>query len=112
MDALVALLALGMLLCGTVNTISTKYQVPTSILFFRATLFLHTDTQCCLQDMVVVRTDEGNPVFFRHPLVQSFLMFFGESLCLIPYYFLRWRCGRRSGTADTAIWQFRPYHDD
>lgn len=90
MDPLVALLALGMLLCGTINTVSTKFQVPALIV--RAALLLRTDTLHRLQDMVVVgTTDEGKPVFFRHAVVQSLLMFFGESLCLIPYYFLRWR---------------------
>ncbi|KIZ04060.1 Uncharacterized protein MNEG_3904 [Monoraphidium neglectum] len=69
MRAKVALLAAGMLLTGTINTIATKYQ-----------------------DILVVGfASDGSPVNFRHPAVQSAFMFLGECLCLIPYFYLRWR---------------------
>lgn len=34
---------------------------------------------------------DGTPITFKHPAVQSACMFFGESLCLIPYFYMRWR---------------------
>lgn len=34
---------------------------------------------------------DGTPITFQHPAVQSACMFFGESLCLIPYFYMRWR---------------------
>jgi hypothetical protein len=51
---------------------------------------------CCLphilQDITVVGTlPDGTPLTFKHPAVQSACMFFGESLCLIPYFYMRWR---------------------
>lgn len=58
-----------MLLFGTINTITTKFQ-----------------------DMAVVGYDEeGKPLTFKHPAVQSAFMFFGESLCLLPFLFMEWR---------------------
>jgi hypothetical protein len=45
-----------------------------------------------LQDITVVGTlPDGSPLTFKHPAVQSACMFFGESLCLIPYFYMRWR---------------------
>jgi hypothetical protein len=42
--------------------------------------------------MTVVGTlPDGSPLTFKHPAVQSACMFFGESLCLIPYFYMRWR---------------------
>eukprot|EP00882_Tetradesmus_deserticola_P026641 GHRQ01029407.1.p1 GENE.GHRQ01029407.1~~GHRQ01029407.1.p1 ORF type:complete len:319 (+),score=128.52 GHRQ01029407.1:1002-1958(+) len=42
--------------------------------------------------MTVVGTlPDGTPLTFKHPAVQSACMFFGESLCLIPYFVMRWR---------------------
>ncbi|KAI8462765.1 MAG: hypothetical protein J3K34DRAFT_527501 [Monoraphidium minutum] len=65
----VALLAAGMLLTGTINTVATKYQ-----------------------DIIVVGYDkDGNPLYFKHPGVQSAFMFLGECLCLLPYFIMRWR---------------------
>eukprot|EP00879_Flechtneria_rotunda_P000652 GHRR01000766.1.p1 GENE.GHRR01000766.1~~GHRR01000766.1.p1 ORF type:complete len:730 (+),score=256.50 GHRR01000766.1:2549-4738(+) len=69
MRASVAVFALCMLFTGTINTIATKYQDIT----------------------VVGRLPDGTPITFKHPAVQSACMFFGESLCLIPYFYLRWR---------------------
>jgi hypothetical protein len=44
------------------------------------------------QDITVVgRLPDGQPITFNHPAVQSACMFFGESLCLIPYFYMRWR---------------------
>ena len=59
----ILLLAVLMLLFGTVNTIANKYQ-----------------------DITVVGHDEnGKPVYFNHPGVQSACMFLGELLCLVFY---------------------------
>jgi hypothetical protein len=45
-----------------------------------------------VQDITVVGTlPDGSPLTFKHPAVQSACMFFGESLCLIPYFYMRWR---------------------
>ncbi|KAF6261039.1 hypothetical protein COO60DRAFT_1294068 [Scenedesmus sp. NREL 46B-D3] len=69
MRASVVVLSLCMLFTGTINTIATKYQ-----------------------DITVVGTlPDGTPLTFKHPAVQSACMFFGESLCLIPYFYMRWR---------------------
>lgn len=69
MKVKVAVLAICMLLTGTINTIAVKYQ-----------------------DMTIVGyLPDGNPVHFQHPAVQSACMFFGELLCLVPYAYLRWR---------------------
>jgi hypothetical protein len=69
----IGVLAACMLLTGTINTIATKRQ-----------------------DIVVVgRGPDGQPILFRHPAVQSFCMFLGECLCLIPYFFMRWQRMRR-----------------
>eukprot|EP00882_Tetradesmus_deserticola_P026037 GHRQ01028645.1.p2 GENE.GHRQ01028645.1~~GHRQ01028645.1.p2 ORF type:complete len:107 (+),score=38.78 GHRQ01028645.1:668-988(+) len=69
MRASVVVLSICMLFTGTINTIATKYQ-----------------------DMTVVGTlPDGTPLTFKHPAVQSACMFFGESLCLIPYFVMRWR---------------------
>lgn len=37
------------------------------------------------------RLSDGTAITFKHPAVQSACMFFGECLCLIPYFFMRWR---------------------
>ena len=60
----ILLLAVLMLLFGTVNTIANKYQ-----------------------DITVVGHDAktGAPVYFNHPGVQSACMFLGELLCLVFY---------------------------
>jgi hypothetical protein len=69
MQIYVLVLSLCMLLTGTINTIATKYQ-----------------------DITVVGTaPDGSPLLFKHPAVQSACMFLGESLCLLPYFYLRWR---------------------
>ncbi|WIA33541.1 hypothetical protein OEZ86_006665 [Tetradesmus obliquus] len=69
MRASVVVLSMCMLFTGTINTIATKYQ-----------------------DITVVGTlPDGTPLTFKHPAVQSACMFFGESLCLIPYFIMRWR---------------------
>ncbi|KAL6745833.1 hypothetical protein V8C86DRAFT_1650871 [Haematococcus lacustris] len=59
----VIIYAVCMLLTGSINTIATKWQ-----------------------DMTIY---QGVP--FQHPAFQSAAMFLGESLCLIPYFLLRWR---------------------
>eukprot|EP00775_Hariotina_reticulata_P005318 gene5318-5553_t len=69
MRAYVVVLSLCMLFTGTINTIATKYQDIT----------------------VVGHLPDGQPITFNHPAVQSACMFFGESLCLIPYFYMRWR---------------------
>lgn len=57
----------------------------------------------CLQDLVVIgHKDDGTALTFRHPAVQSAFMFLGEMLCLIPYFYLRYKkkeSRARSGTA-------------
>ncbi|GFR44395.1 hypothetical protein Agub_g5618, partial [Astrephomene gubernaculifera] len=67
----VVVLASCMLLFGTINTLTTKFQ-----------------------DLAVVgHTPDGKPVTFKHPAVQSAFMFFGEMLCLLPYYLMEWKYG-------------------
>ncbi len=49
-------------------------------------------THTCPQDIIVVgHQPDGTPITFKHPAVQSACMFLGECLCLIPYFFVRWR---------------------
>ncbi|KAL4457997.1 hypothetical protein ABPG75_012862 [Micractinium tetrahymenae] len=76
MRAKVAILAICMLLTGSLNTIATK-----------------------LQDNVVVRHDAaGQPVRFRHPAFQTAAMFLGEALCLVPFALRRWwKAAKRAG---------------
>lgn len=50
----------------------------------------------CTQDITPVgRTITGEELTFKHPAVQSAFMFLGETLCFLPYFFLRWRKQRR-----------------
>lgn len=72
-SARLATLTACMLVSGSVNTIATKYQDIT----------------------VIGHTADGKDLTFKHPAVQSAFMFLGETLCLIPYFFLRWRKRRR-----------------
>jgi hypothetical protein len=49
-----------------------------------------------VQDITPVgQTSSGQELTFKHPAVQSAFMFLGETLCFIPYFFLRWRKQRR-----------------
>ena len=41
--------------------------------------------------VVVGRLEDGTAVTFKHPLVQSAIMFMGECLCFVPYFVLRYR---------------------
>lgn len=72
-SARLATLTACMLLTGSVNTIATKFQDIT----------------------VIGHTSDGKDITFKHPAVQSAFMFLGETLCFIPYFFLRWRKQRR-----------------
>ena len=48
------------------------------------------------QDITPVgRTKSGEELTFKHPAVQSAFMFLGETLCFLPYFFLRWRKQQR-----------------
>ncbi|KAK9863936.1 hypothetical protein WJX84_010068 [Apatococcus fuscideae] len=60
----IAIFAACMLLTGSLNTITTKYQDIT----------------------VVGITESGRNIMFQHPAVQSAFMFLGEFLCLIPHF--------------------------
>eukprot|EP00892_Ulva_mutabilis_P004515 jgi/Ulvmu1/2435/UM134_0016.1 len=82
MPNLTALMSIGMLVTGALNTLSVKFQ----------------DT------VVVGRTPDGAPLAFYHPAVQSACMFLGEFLCIIPYLIQRWRAwsGKRRQEAETA----------
>lgn len=41
------------------------------------------------------QSSSGQELTFKHPAVQSAFMFLGETLCFIPYFFLRWRKKQR-----------------
>lgn len=44
-----------------------------------------------LQDITVTGTDaRGRELTFKHPAVQSAMMFLGEFLCLIPFFIHYW----------------------
>jgi drug/metabolite transporter (DMT)-like permease len=58
-------LMLGMLITGTINTISLKLQ----------------------NGEEYYNKDEGKKLGYNHPFVQTFFMFVGEFLCLIVYAF-------------------------
>ncbi|GIL57447.1 hypothetical protein Vafri_12671 [Volvox africanus] len=65
----VVVLSACMLFFGTINTLTTKFQ-----------------------DLAVVdHTPDEKPLAFNHPAVQSAFMFFGEMLCLVPFFFMEWR---------------------
>lgn len=70
-------LALGMLVTGSVNTISTKLA----------------DLQ------VVAGLDPKTPHAFNHPFFQASLMFLGEALCLAVYNAKKAFCAKRGGGA-------------
>lgn len=75
----VAVLATGMLLAGSFNTIATK-----------------------MQDSVIVGKDTGgNPLLFKHPAWQTALMFAGEALCLLPFFIGRWLKSRGNAGQST-----------
>jgi len=61
-------LALGMLITGSTNTISTKAA-----------------------DLVNTQSRYGTTVQFNHPFFQALCMFLGEASCLLAYYVLRAR---------------------
>jgi drug/metabolite transporter (DMT)-like permease len=65
---------------------------------------------CLVQDITVVGVDSaGKPRYFQHPAVQSACMFLGESLCLIPYFYLRWRRQKRKRLDPAYV--PRPHHE-
>jgi drug/metabolite transporter (DMT)-like permease len=66
----VALIA-AMLITGTLNTVSKKFQ---------------NDTEAVGLDGVLH--------YYRHPYAQTFLMFSGEALMMIAYFVVRWRHSR------------------
>ena len=48
------------------------------------------------QDITPVgHAKSGEELTFKHPAVQSAFMFLGETLCFLPYFFLRWRKQQR-----------------
>jgi hypothetical protein len=48
----------------------------------------------------VIGTDaQGRELNFKHPAVQSTMMFFGEFLCLVPFFIQYWRKSAGSGAA-------------
>jgi drug/metabolite transporter (DMT)-like permease len=63
MEKFMLLVALGMLLSGSMNTLLTKFQ----------------------DNIVVGETPDGSDVYFLHPVFQTGLMFGGEFLCLVGY---------------------------
>lgn len=67
------MLALGMMITGSVNTISTKAA-----------------------DQVHAENKHGDVVLFNHPFFQTAGMFLGEFLCLLTFRLLIWR-GQRIG---------------
>jgi hypothetical protein len=44
---------------------------------------------------VVGQTRDGEDVYFQHPSVQCGFMFFGEFLCLVPYFVWKWVLKRK-----------------
>lgn len=48
---------------------------------------------------MVGTTAKGEVVYFQHPSIQCGFMFFGEFLCLIPYFIWKWmlKRGTREG---------------
>jgi drug/metabolite transporter (DMT)-like permease len=76
----VAILAICMLITGSINTIATK-----------------------LQDNHVVGADaHGKPIRFKHPAFQTACMFAGEALCILPFLLRRFLAWRKSAAHDVA----------
>ncbi|KAA0178425.1 hypothetical protein FNF27_00274 [Cafeteria roenbergensis] len=73
-------LALGMLITGSVNTLSTKWA----------------DQQCA------VGAYGDHKHLFVHPFVQSAGMFLGEALCLVAFLLLIWRAAATKTPLDRA----------
>lgn len=84
MDVKLGCLATLMLFTGAINTIATKYQ----------------------DESVVGHLKHGQPVTFKHPAVQSGLMFAGEFGCLIIYIIIT--CSKsKQQSVDTSTVQFQ-----
>ncbi len=112
MDTRIAIFAVCMLLTGSLNTITTKYQVGFAV-YGQARAFivfwsllardlndflcwntasvsapLASCTSCCssMQDSLWWQDRGRAEYIFPHPAVQSAFMFLGEFLCLIPHF--------------------------
>eukprot|EP01025_Chloroclados_australasicus_P038291 TRINITY_DN3933_c2_g1_i2.p1 TRINITY_DN3933_c2_g1~~TRINITY_DN3933_c2_g1_i2.p1 ORF type:complete len:518 (+),score=34.21 TRINITY_DN3933_c2_g1_i2:139-1692(+) len=49
------------------------------------------------QDLTIVgRNEDGKPIYFFHPAIQASFMFFGEMLCIVPF----WMANRRQQAPD------------
>jgi drug/metabolite transporter (DMT)-like permease len=72
------ILAVGMLITGSINTISTKLA----------------------DNQNVTGLDPTTPHTFNHPFFQAVLMFLGESLCLLTFWSKRYLCSKKKD--DTA----------
>lgn len=73
------------------------HQVPSKLLLctMRASCKFLTPRSCAQDITPVGRTSAGQELTFKHPAVQSAFMFLGETLCFLPYFFLRWRKQQR-----------------
>ncbi len=69
------MLAAGMLITGSINTLTTKAADMQSTADRNGNKY----DQCC------------NPMTFNHPFVQAAGMFIGEFLCLLAFKVLLWR---------------------
>ena len=81
-------LALGMLITGSLNTLTTKEA-----------------------DNLTAKDRHGNEVAFSHPFVQAVGMFIGEFLCLIVFYALVLRASRAApGSAASKLARAKPFN--
>ncbi|KCV69545.1 hypothetical protein H696_03966 [Fonticula alba] len=89
------LLAAGMLVTGTMNTLFTKFQSLQS--FECADPANPYDCDKCPED-----APDGTCVPFEQPVLQTFTMFLGEFICFIVYYILRYFNKRKAAQAGTV----------
>ena len=76
-------LAAGMLITGSINTLSTKAA-----------------------DLQTATNKYGNTAYFNHPFVQAVGMFIGEVSCLFAYTFFSWRA---QSTGDATFHRAKPH---
>lgn len=82
-----AIFAVGMLVAGTINTISSKLQ----------------------DEVTTVGLPGSEPRKFAHPAVQTLTMFMGESLCMLVYFIVRARSRKAEIESDGSAKPNRSY---
>ena len=101
--ALKTTFVIGMLITGTINTISKKIQNDVEV-FIRVLIII---VVVPVQHLIFVQKSEGmegEVHTFTHPWFQTAVMFMGEALCIIPYLLSKFCCASES-SAEPFRWK-------